>query len=81
MSTVAKNATRILKNWFMAMRLRPARIADHTQRINSCPAAPIAAAALRAMITRLLLAVAVVAPDAPDVKALADGAREGGLKL
>lgn len=65
MSTVAKNATRILKNWFMVMQPRPARIVAPTQRINSCHAALIVAAALVEMITHLLLAVA--APGAPAV--------------
>ncbi len=66
MSTVAKNATENLKNWFTAMRPRSARIAALTQRISSCLAAPITAAALMAVITRHLpAAVAAAAPAVP----------------
>ena len=69
MSTVAKNATENSKNWFTAMRLRSARIAALTQRISSCLAAPITAAALMVVITRHLPAAAAVAAAAPGVPA------------
>ena len=60
-----ENATENLKNWFTAMRPRSARIAAPTQRISSCLAALITAAALMAASTRHLLAVAAAALAVP----------------